>query len=410
MIKLILCLKHKTLVPTLHFSQLNPAMDLEKSPFFHQHPVAAVDTISRPKTAGRGQRLWLQRHQRSHGGGRGPGTFTVRLSPLALSSGGPVGPEPFRPGAHGGPAPLLYRDRGCPALPGRYRLLPCRRAAAILNTGGLRWPRIWWIWPDRLSDLPWQKEVLSAVSEGAAEPGPGDADRFRKVADRAAAMVRTPASLDPADYRNQLLELAQMYVKGVKPDFAPLWQERGTWGRVGLPVLPLFPGSATGSTLDGQGRPMPRPWLHPLVHENRSGFQGLGYGSRFRGEEFFFADHKVKGSAVMPAAALLEMARAARGRCGRILFLVPPGPLPGKYCLAHPSCSGSKIPGRGCGPGKRDFHLPFSGTGAGRFSLAGAVRHPRPPKIPGWKISHPQPGETHALFLKNRLRPWILPI
>lgn len=61
--------------------------------------------------------------------------------------------------------------------------------------------------------------------------------------------------------------------------------------------------------------------LHPLLHENTSGLQGIQFTSTFTGREFFLEDHQVKGKRMLPGVAYLEMAReavkwAARGECG----------------------------------------------------------------------------------------------
>ncbi|WP_418116364.1 SDR family oxidoreductase [Variovorax sp. NFACC27] len=51
--------------------------------------------------------------------------------------------------------------------------------------------------------------------------------------------------------------------------------------------------------------------LHPLVHRNTSSLAEQRFSSVFTGEEFFLADHVVKGQRVLPGVAYLELARAA---------------------------------------------------------------------------------------------------
>ncbi|SEF35422.1 Acyl transferase domain-containing protein, partial [Variovorax sp. NFACC28] len=51
--------------------------------------------------------------------------------------------------------------------------------------------------------------------------------------------------------------------------------------------------------------------LHPLVHRNTSSLVVQRFSSVFTGEEFFLADHVVKGQRVLPGVAYLELARAA---------------------------------------------------------------------------------------------------
>ncbi|MFT5083576.1 MAG: acyl transferase domain-containing protein/tryptophanase/acyl carrier protein, partial [Lentisphaeria bacterium] len=51
------------------------------------------------------------------------------------------------------------------------------------------------------------------------------------------------------------------------------------------------------------------PVLHPLIHENISSFAKQCFRSKFTGEEFFFTDHIVGGSPILPGSAYIEMVR-----------------------------------------------------------------------------------------------------
>ncbi|MER5556854.1 SDR family NAD(P)-dependent oxidoreductase [Streptomyces sp. NPDC002793] len=53
---------------------------------------------------------------------------------------------------------------------------------------------------------------------------------------------------------------------------------------------------------------------HPLLHTDVSGPAGQRYSSTFTGEEPFLASHQVRGTRVLPAAAQVEMVRAAAVR------------------------------------------------------------------------------------------------
>jgi len=50
---------------------------------------------------------------------------------------------------------------------------------------------------------------------------------------------------------------------------------------------------------------------NPLLHQNTSDIWGLRFSSTFTGKEFFLADHVVNGQPILPGVAYLEMARAA---------------------------------------------------------------------------------------------------
>lgn len=51
--------------------------------------------------------------------------------------------------------------------------------------------------------------------------------------------------------------------------------------------------------------------LHPLIHKNTSTLKIQRFTSTFKSDDFFLADHKIKGNSVLPGVAYLEMARAA---------------------------------------------------------------------------------------------------
>ena len=70
-------------------------------------------------------------------------------------------------------------------------------------------------------------------------------------------------------------------------------------------------GSLTQTAIPLWGKPTDRVAPHPLMQRNISDFFEQRFGSIFHGDEFFLADHVVKGQRVMPGVAYLEMARAA---------------------------------------------------------------------------------------------------
>lgn len=51
--------------------------------------------------------------------------------------------------------------------------------------------------------------------------------------------------------------------------------------------------------------------IHPLLQENISDLSEQRFSSVFTGQEYFFKDHMVQGSPVMPGVAYLEMVHAA---------------------------------------------------------------------------------------------------
>jgi polyketide synthase PksL len=120
--------------------------------------------------------------------------------------------------------------------------------------------------------------------------------------------------------RKKLAKLADLWVKGLELDWRKLHTER----QASLISLPTYPFAADrywvaravsrsdGSTVAGTGAPA----LHPLLHTNTSDFFQQSYVSQFTGQEFFLADHQIgaEGASqqkILPGVVYLEMVRAA---------------------------------------------------------------------------------------------------
>lgn len=109
-------------------------------------------------------------------------------------------------------------------------------------------------------------------------------------------------------------KLLELWIHGVEVD----WEGLHTKPKHAILSLPAYPfarerywvsrpaGSSSSSSDPAAGGP-----LHLLVHQNTSDLSGLRFSSVFTGEEFFFADHRIQGRRVLPAAAYLEMVREA---------------------------------------------------------------------------------------------------
>ncbi|MBV9488500.1 MAG: SDR family NAD(P)-dependent oxidoreductase, partial [Verrucomicrobia bacterium] len=112
--------------------------------------------------------------------------------------------------------------------------------------------------------------------------------------------------------------LARFWVSGTIVNWDDLRQgSRGVPGRrVSLPGYPFsrercwVPAVATfqGTTEPAEAR------LHPLLHRNESTLSTQRYASRLDAEEIVLCDHRVGGRKVLPGAASLELALAAAGR------------------------------------------------------------------------------------------------
>ncbi len=126
----------------------------------------------------------------------------------------------------------------------------------------------------------------------------------------------TKALLQTWIQEKKLKEIAQLWVKGFNLDWDKLYIGSKP-RRISLPTYPfarehywipennieLADTTATNSAQVSS--------IHPLLHQNTSDFSEQRFSSTLTGQEFFLADHIVKGQRVLPGVAYLEMARAA---------------------------------------------------------------------------------------------------
>ncbi|MEM6601803.1 MAG: SDR family NAD(P)-dependent oxidoreductase, partial [Verrucomicrobiota bacterium] len=111
--------------------------------------------------------------------------------------------------------------------------------------------------------------------------------------------------------------LAQLWVKGVAIDWNLLYAEGHTPSKISLPTYPfarerywLLESEEKIVLANGAAH---RP-LHPLLHENASDLSEQKYASVFSGKETFLSDHQVQDEKVLPGVAYLEMVREAGAR------------------------------------------------------------------------------------------------
>ncbi|WP_186320040.1 SDR family NAD(P)-dependent oxidoreductase [Paenibacillus sp. Y412MC10] len=116
--------------------------------------------------------------------------------------------------------------------------------------------------------------------------------------------------------RDKYDQLLGLWVKGLNVDWSLLYGERKPF-RISLPTYP-FAGepywvpeiqNSSAPRDDQAASSGPRSaGLHPLLHRNTSDISGVRFSSTFDGTEFFLADHVVKGKPFLPGVAYLEMA------------------------------------------------------------------------------------------------------
>ncbi len=130
--------------------------------------------------------------------------------------------------------------------------------------------------------------------------------------------------------REKYEKILEVWTKGVTVDWKSLYagiQPK----RISLPLYPFEKNrywktdrtanlatatSATNARHESEDKHIPYafvPVLHPLVHTNTSTLAQQKFSTRFSGEEFFLADHIIQGRKTVPSAVILELARVASG-------------------------------------------------------------------------------------------------
>ncbi|MFC1851060.1 SDR family NAD(P)-dependent oxidoreductase, partial [candidate division CSSED10-310 bacterium] len=119
--------------------------------------------------------------------------------------------------------------------------------------------------------------------------------------------------------RGKYSNILSLWVKGLAFDWNKLYGEVKP-RRISLPTYPfakerywISDVMAQGSGISGEAAK-----LHPLLHQNTSNFSEQRFSSTFTGKEFFLADHIVNGRKILPGVVYLEMARAAVERSAGI--------------------------------------------------------------------------------------------
>ncbi|SEM57482.1 Polyketide synthase dehydratase, partial [Variovorax sp. YR750] len=113
--------------------------------------------------------------------------------------------------------------------------------------------------------------------------------------------------------RGKLHKLVELWAQGLAFDWTRLYDGEVAPRRISLPTYPFARERywvPQARMLFAPGKPVGEE-LHPLVHRNTSSLAEQRFSSVFTGEEFFLADHVVKGQRVLPGVAYLELARAA---------------------------------------------------------------------------------------------------
>lgn len=320
-IKTLLCLEHRKLVPTLHFDRLNEHIDLESSPFY-------VNTECRDWELPAGQSSRFAALSSFGLSGTNAHLVFEEYLPTAAPDADTRAYHLFTLSAKTDDAlqaRLLdlaeWVDRNGTA----ERINNIADVAFTLNRGRSHFTRRCALVVSSLNEaaeaaraalVGKTPENVLFGHDGAAAP----ADRavFRELASHLANSLRT---LDraSADARDKLIALGRLYTMGIAMNWDALRGDAPA-RRISLPGYPFaeercWPTAAAGTPESAPESAAAR--LHPLLGANQSDLFEQKFTTTFTGSESYLAHHRVGGERLLPAIAILEMARAAASLAGR---------------------------------------------------------------------------------------------
>nr|AEC04363.1 polyketide synthase [Chitinophaga sancti] len=115
--------------------------------------------------------------------------------------------------------------------------------------------------------------------------------------------------LPAQEYRESLYALAELYCQGYDFPWRELYSDVPQ--RLHLPVYPFEQEHYWVAEKQINGGNTGTSHIGGLLHTNTSTLDGLVFSSTFKGNEFFLADHVVKGKKILPGVAHIEMAYTA---------------------------------------------------------------------------------------------------
>lgn len=300
--KVLLQMRHRELVASLHASTLNPNIDFPATPFTVQQ---CLESWS-PKDA-KGQPIPRLASISSFGAGGSNAHLVVEEFTAAEACS-----------EDGGPQVVVLSARNEERLVDLVRRLRAfliaqpntslRNLAHTLQVGRQAME-------ERLAFVVSSiEELLSRLAAVEENPKTTEGLYRGRLGNRDSRLVSAPVSVPPAAQGElDLRKRAESWVKGETVDWRALCPGDKPH-RIHLPLYPfskvLIPPPAL--TLEPKiGR---EAALHPLLQRNTSTLNAQQFASTFVGHEFFLAHHNVQGRRTLSAAAHLEMARAAAER------------------------------------------------------------------------------------------------
>lgn len=318
-IKILLQLKHKTLAKSLHCETVNPYIQLKNSPFYIVRETEEWKALKNEQ----GEELPRRAGVSSFGiGGVNAHVIIEEYIPEAADE-----IVPSITSEHPGIFVLSAKNEA------RLKEQAQQLADALDKEtyGGANLTRIAYTlqagrdaMEERLGIISGSIEDLQQKLKDFAAGKSDVEDLFRGRIDKGTLQMLTEddeiqEAVEKWMERGKYAKLLELWVKGLDADWTKLYGENVP-KRISLPTYPFAKDRYWISDhIEKSGSPVANKdtfrigaaVLHPLMHQNTSNLSEQRFSSIYTGEEFFLADHVVKGQRILPGVAHLELARAA---------------------------------------------------------------------------------------------------
>ncbi|MDB6037326.1 MAG: hypothetical protein JWM99_1167, partial [Verrucomicrobiales bacterium] len=304
--KILLQLKHRKLVPSLHSSVLNPNIDFSKSPFIVQQVLEPWEPIDEV-----GCRIPRMAAVSSFGAGGSNAHLVVEefqaIERPVLESGQPTvillsarNQARLFETAQNLHAFILEHPT-CSLSDVAYTLQIGREAMDErlgITTASLKDLR------EKLHSYLKKEQTISGLFSARAKSRRDGSYEDLSDDDLAHLLINWIQ-------KGEFEKIIKAWIGGMNLDWNALYSQNIP-RRISLPLYPFARETIALPNFNAEaGVISPEGSFHPLAHRNTSRLGQHRFSSTFTGREFFLSDHVVQKRKILPGAAYLEMARAA---------------------------------------------------------------------------------------------------
>lgn len=324
--KVLLQLKHRTLAKSLHCNEINPYIQLEGSPFYIVRETGEWKQLKDEQGNALPRRAGISSF--GFGGVNAHVVIEEYVPPLPSAS--------MAPGPRKAAVILSARDEAGLGKQVNLLLAGIRRG----RFGGTDLADIAYTlqigreaMQERLGIIAESAEELKASLERYLVSGAGESPGVYRgrLTHKGRQLSDALNDNEEEDQQKGLWiadkeygKLLEYWAAGGEIDWSKLYSPNEGRRRISLPTYPFAKerywvpedGRRDGFDARKAGGSY-TDVMHPLLHQNVSGFGRQAYRSRFTGEELFLKDHVIHGQRVLPGVAYMEMAlQAIRSAAG----------------------------------------------------------------------------------------------